>query len=61
MCLSKVYFFFRANFRQSRNLSDRKHAVAYSRGTKVEKMKTLAPKRYTAGFCMVAKVMLWCI
>ena len=34
---------------------------AYSRGTKVEKMLTLAPKRYTAGFCMVAKVILWCI
>ena len=24
-------------------------------------MLTLAPKRYTAGFCMVAKVFLWCI
>ena len=24
-------------------------------------MLTLAPKRYTAGFCMVAKVILWCI
>ena len=33
----------------------------YSRGTKVEKMLTLAPERYTAGFCMVAKVILWCI
>ena len=33
----------------------------YSRGTKVEKMLTLAPKRYTAEFCMVAKVTLWCI
>ena len=33
----------------------------YSRGTKVEKMLTLAPERYTAGFCMVAKVVLWCI
>ena len=32
-----------------------------SRGTKVEKMLTLAPERYTAGFCMVAKVILWCI
>ena len=32
-----------------------------SRGTKVEKMLTLAPKRYTAGFRMVAKVILWCI
>ena len=33
----------------------------HSRGTKVEKMLTLAPERYTAGFCMVAKVILWCI
>ena len=33
----------------------------YSRGTKVEKMLTLAPARYTAGFCMVAKVIQWCI
>ena len=32
-----------------------------SRGIKVEKMLTLAPERYTAGFCMVAKVILWCI
>ena len=32
-----------------------------SRGTKVEQMLTLAPKRYTAVFCMVAKVILWCI
>ena len=32
-----------------------------SRGTKVEKMLTLAPERYTAEFCMVAKVILWCI
>ena len=32
-----------------------------SRGTKVEKMLTLAPERYTAGFCIVAKVILWCI
>ena len=32
-----------------------------SRGTKVEKMLTLAPKRYTAGFCMVAKLIQWCI
>ena len=32
-----------------------------SRGTKVEKMLTLAPERYTAGFCMVAKVILWFI
>ena len=35
--------------------------VFFSRGTKVEKMLTLAPERYTAGFCMVAKVILWCI
>ena len=32
-----------------------------SRGTKVEKMLTLAPERYTAEFCMVAEVILWCI
>ena len=32
-----------------------------SRGTKVEKILTLAPERYTAGFCMVAKVILWFI
>ena len=32
-----------------------------SRGTKVEKMLTLAPERYTVAFCMVAKVILWCI
>ena len=32
-----------------------------SRGTKVEKLLTHAPERYTAGFCMVAKVILWCI
>ena len=32
-----------------------------SRGTKVKKMLTLAPERYTAGFYMVAKVILWCI
>ena len=32
-----------------------------SRGTKVEKMLTLAPERYTAGFRMVAKVILRCI
>ena len=32
-----------------------------SRGTKVEKLLTLAPERYTAGFHMVAKVILWCI
>ena len=33
----------------------------YSRGTKVEKMLTLAPERYTAEFCMVAKVIPWYI
>ena len=33
----------------------------FSRGTKVVKMLTLAPGRYTAGFCMVAKVIQWCI
>ena len=32
-----------------------------SRGTKVEKMLTLATERYTVGFCMIAKVNLWCI
>ena len=32
-----------------------------SRGTKVDKMLTLAPERYTAEFFMVAKVILWCI
>ena len=32
-----------------------------SRGTKLEKMLTLATERYTVGFCMVAKVILWCI
>ena len=35
--------------------------LPHSRGTKVEKMLTLAPERYTAGFCMAAKVILWCI
>ena len=35
--------------------------VGISRETKVEKMLTLAPERYTAGFRMVAKVILWCI
>ena len=35
--------------------------LTYSRGTKEEKMLTLAPERYTAGFCMVAKVILSCI
>ena len=35
--------------------------IVLSRGTKVEKMLTLAPERYTAGFCMVAKIILWCI
>ena len=29
-----------------------------SRGTKAEKMLTLAPERYTAKFCMVEKVIL---
>ena len=38
-----------------------KFLIANSRGTKVEKMLTLAPKRYTAGFCMVAKAILLCI
>ena len=33
----------------------------FSQGTMVGKMLSLAPKRYTAGFCMVAKVILWCI
>ena len=32
-----------------------------SRGTKVGKVETLAPERYTAEFGMVAKVILWCI
>ena len=35
--------------------------IHISRGTKVEKMLTLAPERYTAGFRMVAKVILRCI
>ena len=35
--------------------------ILNSQGTKVEKMLTLAPERYTAKFCMVAKVILWCI
>ena len=35
--------------------------IEHCRGTKVEKILTLAPERYTAGFCMVAKVILWCI
>ena len=39
----------------------RNDQVLYSWGTKVEKMLTLAPERYTAGFCMVANVILWCI
>ena len=38
-----------------------REAERNSRGTKVEKMETLAPERYTAGFGMVAKVILWCI
>ena len=33
----------------------------HSWGTKVEKMLTLAPERYTAGFHMVARLILWCI
>ena len=33
----------------------------FSQGTKVGKMLTLAPESYIAGFCMVAKVILWCI
>ena len=32
--------------------------IPFSLGTKVEEMLTLAPKRYTAGLCMVAKVIL---
>ena len=32
-----------------------------SRGTKVGDMQTLAPERYTAGLCMVTKVIPWCI
>ena len=35
--------------------------LIYSRGTKVGKMLTLGPERYTAEFCMVGKVILWCI
>ena len=35
--------------------------LIFSRGTKVEKMLTVAPKRYTAEFCMVKKVVLKCI
>ena len=30
-----------------------------SRGTKVGDSRTLAPERYTAGFCMVTKVIPW--
>ena len=30
--------------------------VSHSRGTKVGDMLTLAPERYTAGLCMVTKV-----
>ena len=33
--------------------------IVYSKGNKVEKNLTLAPERYIAGFCMVAKVILW--
>ena len=32
-----------------------------SRGTKVGDMRTLAPESYTAGLCMVTKVIPWCI
>ena len=35
--------------------------IPFSRGTKVEKMLTLALERYTAGTCMVAKVIQWCV
>ena len=35
--------------------------ILHSWGTKVEKMLTLAPERYTAWFYMVAMVILWCI
>ena len=35
--------------------------IVGSWGTRVEIMLILAPKRYTAGFCIVAKVILWCI
>ena len=45
--------------RGSSNIYNVVHTI--SRGTKVEKMLTIAPERYTAGFCMVAKVILWCI
>ena len=38
-----------------------KSMLSVSRGTKAEKMLTLAPEMYTAGFCMVAMVILWCI
>ena len=31
------------------------------RGTKAEKMLTLASEMYTAEFCMVSKVIIWCI
>ena len=43
------------------HLTLRKNLTDDSRGTKEEKMLTLAPERYTAGFHMVAKVILWCI
>ena len=29
--------------------------------TKVRDIRTFAPKRYTAGLCIVTKVILWCI
>ena len=34
--------------------------IGDSQGTKVGKMLTLAPERYTSGFGMAAKVVLWC-
>ena len=33
----------------------------YNRGTMVGKMLTLAPERYTAGYGVVAKVILLCM
>ena len=35
--------------------------IPLSRGTKVGDMRILAPERYTAGLCMVTKVIPWCI
>ena len=37
------------------------HGKRYSQGTKVGKMLTLAPERYTAEFGTVAKIILWFI